>query len=294
MRHFKIMGIQDYNFFRHEHDKPKRLPYFQGYASINWNPSPQAPWEVPGKQCQGIAIKQITFSTGPSNLLYDGAGNASYFCKQTGARAGEITLILINISKTGFQCCFCVAFIVFLIGGCCCLVFQMPSVPSKLVFNPGKGVELTYSGWAFEALKWLGGGGGALCEICNIGANEKGKVVLYIAPFWCNMLKGTLQWSVYRQQAGSIYRRKWQLLQISPCMLVLILPTLEGWKAEWTLAGKKVTQIFNPRPGWESNWGPQDWEAEILTPAPTPLHLILGTIIVWVNMYILRCLWVVT
>ena len=34
--------------------------------------------------------------------------------------------------------------------------------------------------------------------------------------------------------------------------------------------GKKVTQIFNPRPGRESNWGPQDWEAEILTTAPTP------------------------
>ena len=50
-------------------------------------------------------------------------------------------------------------------------------------------------------------------------------------------------------------------------MLVLISPTPEGWKAEWTLGGKKVTQIFNPRPGRESNRGPQDWEAEIL-----PLH----------------------
>ena len=84
------------------------------------------------------------------------------------------------------------------------------------------------------------------------------------------MLKGALQWSVYPQRTGSIYRRLWQPLQIGPCMLVLILPTPGGWKAEWTLAGKKVTQIFNPRPGRESNWGPQDWEAEILTTAPTP------------------------
>ena len=84
------------------------------------------------------------------------------------------------------------------------------------------------------------------------------------------MLKGALQWSVYPRRTGSIYRRLWQPLQISPCMLVLILPTPGGWKAEWTLAGKKVTQIFNPRPGRESNRGPQDWEAEILTTAPTP------------------------
>ena len=34
-----------------------------------------------------------------------------------------------------------------------------------------------------------------------------------------------------------------------PCMLALVLPILEGWKAEWTLAGKKVTQIFNRRLG---------------------------------------------
>ena len=85
------------------------------------------------------------------------------------------------------------------------------------------------------------------------------------------MLKGTLQWSVYPQRTGSIYRPLWQLIQSSPCMLVLILPTPGGWKAEWPLAGKKVTQIFNPRQGRESNWGPKDWEAEILTTAPTPL-----------------------
>ena len=84
------------------------------------------------------------------------------------------------------------------------------------------------------------------------------------------MLKGALQWSVYPQRTGSIYRRLWQPLQIGSCMLVLILPTPGGWKAEWTLAGKKVTQIFNPRPGRESNRGPQDWEAEILTTATTP------------------------
>ena len=101
---------------------------------------------------------------------------------------------------------------------------------------------------------------------------KKVKWCIYIAPFPCNMLKGALQWSVYPQRTGSIYRRLWQPLQIGPCMLVLILPTPGGWKAEWTLAGKKVTQIFNPRPGRESNRGPQDWEAEILTTAPTPIY----------------------
>ena len=96
------------------------------------------------------------------------------------------------------------------------------------------------------------------------------KWCIYIALFPCNMLKGASHWSVYPQRTGSIYRRPWQPLQSSPCMLVLILPTPGEWKAEWTLAGKKVTQIFNPRPGWESNWVPQDWEAEILTNVPTP------------------------
>ena len=98
----------------------------------------------------------------------------------------------------------------------------------------------------------------------------KVKWCIYIVPFPCNMLKDALQWSVYPQRTGSIYRRLWQPLQIGPGMLVLILPTPGGWKAEWTLAGKKVTQIFNPRPGRESNREPQDWEAEILTTAPTP------------------------
>ena len=59
------------------------------------------------------------------------------------------------------------------------------------------------------------------------------------------MLKGALQ------RTGSIYRRLWQPLQIGPYMLVLILPTPEGWKAEWTLAGKKVTHQPSTRPGIE-------------------------------------------
>ena len=42
------------------------------------------------------------------------------------------------------------------------------------------------------------------------------------------------------------------------------------WKAEWTIAGTKVTEIFNPRPGRGLNRGPQDWEAEIFTTARTP------------------------
>ena len=44
------------------------------------------------------------------------------------------------------------------------------------------------------------------------------------------------------QRTGSMYRRQWQPLLSSPCTLVLILPTSEGWKAEWTLAGKKVAK----------------------------------------------------
>ena len=75
------------------------------------------------------------------------------------------------------------------------------------------------------------------------------------------MLKGALQWSVYPppppQWTESIYRRLWRPLQSGPCMLVLILPTSEGYKVEWTLAGKKVTQTDiqpSTRPGIE----PQD------------------------------------
>ena len=70
---------------------------------------------------------------------------------------------------------------------------------------------------------------------------SKVKWCIYIAPFH-KRLKGALQWSIYPQRTGSIYRRKWQPLLSSPCMLVLILPTSEGWKAEWTLAGKKVAK----------------------------------------------------
>ena len=68
-----------------------------------------------------------------------------------------------------------------------------------------------------------------------------------------------------------IYRRcHWQPLQSGLCMLVLILPTPGGWKAEWTLEGK-VTQIFK--------WEPQGWEVEIL-PLCQPLHYIDSTILV--------------
>ena len=74
------------------------------------------------------------------------------------------------------------------------------------------------------------------------------------------MLKAALQWSVYPQRTGRMYRHLGQQLQSGPCMLALILPTPEGSKIEWTLAGK-VTQIFNPRPG---RGGPKDWKADIL------------------------------
>ena len=53
----------------------------------------------------------------------------------------------------------------------------------------------------------------------------------------------------YSQRTGSIYRRNRQPLVSSPCMLVLISPTPEGWKAEWTLAEKKVPKYLHPRPG---------------------------------------------
>ena len=99
--------------------------------------------------------------------------------------------------------------------------------------------------------KWM-----CLYSTCKV-LSGKVKWCIYIVPFSCNMLRGALQWSVYPQRTGSVYRHKWQPLQISPCMLVLILLTPEWWKAECTLAGKKVTQMFNPRPSWGSNWGPQ-------------------------------------
>ena len=73
------------------------------------------------------------------------------------------------------------------------------------------------------------------------------------------------------------------LIQSGQCMLVLILPTLEGWKAEWTLAGKEVSQIFDPRPGRGSNLGPQDWEAQIFATAPTPLLISEWLALNWVQ-----------
>ena len=74
-----------------------------------------------------------------------------------------------------------------------------------------------------------------------------------------NMLKGALQWSVYRQRTERIYRRFLQPLLCGLFMLVLILPTSKGWKAEWTLAGK-----INPRRSRGLNLGPSGQEAELL------------------------------
>ena len=65
---------------------------------------------------------------------------------------------------------------------------------------------------------------------------------MHLYSAFITSLKGALQWSIYPQRTGSIYRRKLQPLLSSPCMLVLILPTSEGWKAEWTTAGKKVAK----------------------------------------------------
>ena len=39
--------------------------------------------------------------------------------------------------------------------------------------------------------------------------------------------------------------------------------------------------MFNPRPGREQNRRPQDWEAEILTTAPTPPHTLIVEISYW-------------
>ena len=47
------------------------------------------------------------------------------------------------------------------------------------------------------------------------------------------------------------------------CWYSFYRPRKDGKLSE-LLAGKKITQIFNPRPGRGSNRGPQDWEAEIL------------------------------
>ena len=75
-------------------------------------------------------------------------------------------------------------------------------------------------------------------------------------------------------------------------MLVLILPTPGGWKAEWTLAGKKVTKIFNHRPGRGSNRGPQDWEVKIFTTVPPqPLLLNVLSFTISKNPKMQRLLW---
>ena len=80
-------------------------------------------------------------------------------------------------------------------------------------------------------------------------------------------------------------------------MLVLILPTSEGWKAEWASAGKKVTQIFNPRRGRGLNQGPSGWEEEILPlwqpppPPPPPRmgwRLIFWELVFYMCRYMLR------
>ena len=43
----------------------------------------------------------------------------------------------------------------------------------------------------------------------------------------------------------------------------------------------------NPRPGRELNCGPQDWEAEILSTAPTPSTIIIIIIIIIINIIII-------
>ena len=111
------------------------------------------------------------------------------------------------------------------------------------------------------------------------------------------MLKGALQWSVfpsgpvaYIGASGSRFK--------AVHVLWYLLPIPEGWKAKWTLARKKSpkystldqdgdrtgdlrlggrdfnrcaklsTEFSHQYKG--SNRGPRDWEAEILTAAPTP------------------------
>ena len=77
------------------------------------------------------------------------------------------------------------------------------------------------------------------------------------------------------QRTGNINRRKWQPLQSGPCVLVLILPTPGGWKAE----------LFNLQPGQESNQGPQDWEAEDLSNRSAIIVIVPIVIIVFVFIF---------
>ena len=91
------------------------------------------------------------------------------------------------------------------------------------------------------------------------------KCWIYIGPFSCGYAQRS-----FTMIGLSPADRKHIYIQSGQCKLVLILPTPEAWKSQCTIAGNKVTQIFNLRPGRRSNWGPQDWEAEIFTTAPTP------------------------
>ena len=70
------------------------------------------------------------------------------------------------------------------------------------------------------------------------------------------MLKGALQWLVYPQRTGSIYRRLWQPLQSGPwiCMLVLMHFTDPGRMESWVnFSGKEGDPNIQPsnRPGFE-------------------------------------------
>ena len=93
---------------------------------------------------------------------------------------------------------------------------------------------------------------------------------MHLYSAFITSLKGALQWSIYPQRTGSIFRRKLQPLLSSPCMLVLILPTSEGWKAEWTSAGKKVAKYSTLRQNREMEPGTLGLEGRDLTTAPTP------------------------
>ena len=67
------------------------------------------------------------------------------------------------------------------------------------------------------------------------------------------MLKGALQWSIYPQRTGSIYRRLWQPLQISPLYAGTHF-TDPGRMDSWVnFSGKEGHPIIQPstRPGIE-------------------------------------------
>ena len=58
------------------------------------------------------------------------------------------------------------------------------------------------------------------CSVICWKSKKYLKWYIYTAPFPCNMLKGTLQWSIYLQRTRSIYRHLWQPLQSGSCTLV--------------------------------------------------------------------------